>query len=37
MLTAIETTGTINANNQIVLDEDFPQNAPSGFGRDCFV
>ena len=29
MLTAIETTGTINANNQIVLDEDFPKNAPS--------
>ncbi len=29
MLTAIETTGTINANNQIVLDENFPSNAPS--------
>ena len=25
MLTAIETTGIINANNQIVLDEDFPE------------
>jgi hypothetical protein len=24
MLTAIETTGTINANHQIVLDEDLP-------------
>ncbi len=29
MLTAIETTGTINANHQIVLDEDLPNNAPS--------
>ena len=29
MLTAIETTGTINANHQIVLDEDLPSNAPS--------
>ncbi len=29
MLTAIETTGTINANQQIVLDEDLPSNAPS--------
>ena len=29
MLTAIETTGTINANHQIVLDEDLPDNAPS--------
>lgn len=29
MLTAIETTGTINANHQIVLDEDMPGNAPS--------
>ena len=29
MLTAIETTGTINANHQIVLDEDSPDNAPS--------
>ncbi len=29
MLTAIETTGTINANRQIVLDEDLPNNAPS--------
>ena len=28
MLTAIETTGTINANHQIVLDEDLPDNAP---------
>lgn len=29
MLTAIETTGTINANHQIVLDEKLPDNAPS--------
>ena len=29
MLTAIETTGTINANHQIVLDEDLPDNAPN--------
>ena len=29
MLTAIETTGTINANHQIVLDENLPDNAPS--------
>jgi hypothetical protein len=29
MLTAIETTGTINANHQIVLDEQLPDNAPS--------
>ena len=29
MLTAIETTGTINANHQIILDEDLPNNAPS--------
>jgi hypothetical protein len=29
MLTAIETTGTINANHQIVLDEELPDNAPS--------
>lgn len=28
MLTAIETTGTNNANHQIVLDEDLPSNAP---------
>ena len=29
MLTAIETTGIINANHQIVLDENLPDNAPS--------
>lgn len=29
MLTAIETTGTISANHQIVLDEQLPDNAPS--------
>lgn len=29
MLTAIETTGTINANHQIELDEELPGNAPS--------
>jgi hypothetical protein len=29
MLTAIETTGTINANHQIVLDDELPDNAPS--------
>lgn len=29
MLTAIETTGTIGANRQIVLDEELPGNAPS--------
>ena len=29
MLTAIETTGTINANHQIELDEQLPNNAPS--------
>lgn len=29
MLTAIETTGTINANHQIVLDEDLPSSAPN--------
>ncbi len=29
MLTAIETTGTINANHQIVLDEELPDNAPN--------
>lgn len=29
MLTAIETTGTINANHELVLDEDLPNNAPS--------
>ena len=28
MLTAIETTGTINANHRIELDEDLPPNAP---------
>ncbi len=28
MLTAIETTGTVNANHQIELDEELPQNAP---------
>ena len=29
MLTAIETTGTNDANHQIILDEDLPDNAPS--------
>ncbi len=29
MLTAIETTGTINSNHQIELDEDLPGNAPN--------
>ena len=29
MLTAIETTGTIRANQQIVLDEQLPSNAPN--------
>ncbi|MBK9213983.1 MAG: DUF2281 domain-containing protein [Chloracidobacterium sp.] len=29
MLTAIERTGTTNANSQIVLDEDLPENAPA--------
>ena len=29
MLTAIETTATINKDHQIVLDEDLPSNAPS--------
>lgn len=29
MPTAIKTTGTNNANHQIVLDEDLPGNAPS--------
>ena len=29
MLTAIETTGTINANHQIELDEDLPKNTPN--------
>ena len=29
MLTAIETTGTINTNHQIVLDEQLPINAPT--------
>ena len=29
MLTAIETTGTVDANHQIVLDEDLPSNASS--------
>lgn len=29
MLTAIETTGTIGANHEIVLDEELPSNAPS--------
>ena len=29
MLTAIETTGTVKANHQIVLDEELPSNAPS--------
>lgn len=29
MLTAIETTGTNNANHEIVLDRDLPDNAPS--------
>ena len=29
MLTAIETTGTINAKHQIELDEQLPANAPS--------
>ncbi|MFN0277920.1 MAG: DUF2281 domain-containing protein [Pyrinomonadaceae bacterium] len=29
MLTAIETTGTNNANHQIVLDEELPDNAPN--------
>lgn len=26
MLTAIETTGTVNANRQLLLDEDLPEN-----------
>lgn len=26
MLTAIETTGTVNANRQLTLDEDLPEN-----------
>jgi len=29
MLTAIETTATIGANHQIVLDEELPSNAPN--------
>lgn len=29
MLTTIETTGTINANHQIELDEKLPDNMPS--------
>ncbi|MDQ3634738.1 MAG: hypothetical protein M3405_09560 [Acidobacteriota bacterium] len=29
MLTTIETTGTINANHQIELDEKLPDNLPS--------
>ncbi len=29
MLTTIETTGTINANHQIELDEKLPNNTPS--------
>ncbi len=29
MLTAIETTGKINSNRQIELDEQLPTNAPS--------
>ena len=29
MLTALETTGTNNANHEIVLDKDLPDNAPS--------
>ncbi len=29
MLTAIETTGTVNANHQIVLDDELPDSAPS--------
>ena len=29
MLTAIETTGTINTNHQIVLDDELPSNAPN--------
>lgn len=29
MLAAIETTGTISANQQITLDEDLPANLPS--------
>lgn len=29
MLTAIETTGTINANYQIELDDKLPNNAPN--------
>jgi len=29
MLTAIETTGTINADHQIELDEKLPNNAPN--------
>jgi len=28
MLTAIETTGTINANHQLELDQKLPDNAP---------
>lgn len=28
MLTAIETTATIRANRQLLLDEDLPENAP---------
>lgn len=31
MLTAIETTGTINANHQIELDQQLPANAPERF------
>ena len=29
MLTAIETTATVNSKHQIVLHEDLPSNAPS--------
>lgn len=29
MLTAIETTATIGANRQLLLDEDLPENVPT--------
>jgi hypothetical protein len=29
VLKAIETTGTVNANHEIILDEELPGNAPS--------
>ncbi len=37
MLTAIETTATIGANRQLLLDEDLPENVSVKSARDCLI